>query len=111
MLMESREEGHMSFGFGRRVCPGRHVAEGTLAIDFATLLWAMRFERPEGSRGELDVRTLVQSGLTSYVFFACLVYEPVLIIQHSHPIPFECRAVPRFTEAEALLSEALSLYE
>ncbi|KAI9452371.1 cytochrome P450 [Lactarius psammicola] len=92
-VMESREEGHLSFGFGRRMCPGRHVAEGTLTIDFATLLWAMRFERPEGSRGELDVRTLVQSGLTA------------------HPVPFECKAVPRFTEAEGLLNEALSLYE
>ncbi|KAH9053934.1 cytochrome P450 [Lactarius vividus] len=93
VLMRGREEGHVSFGFGRRVCPGRHVAEGTLAIDFATLLWAMRFERPEGSRGELDVRTLVQSGLTA------------------HPVPFECKVVPRFTEAEALLNEGLSMYE
>ena len=67
-LIEGREEGHMAFGFGRRVCPGRYAAEGTLAIDFATLLWAMRFERPEGSRGNLDVHTLVQSGVTSYVF-------------------------------------------
>ncbi|KAH9009901.1 cytochrome P450 [Lactarius pseudohatsudake] len=93
VLMRGREEGHVSFGFGRRVCPGRHVAEGTLGIDFATLLWGMRFERPEGSRGELDVRTLVQSGLTA------------------HPVPFECKVVPRFTEAEALLSEGLSMYE
>src|ERR1700761_7124843 len=66
--IEGREEGHVQFGFGRRVCPGRHVAEGTLSIDFATLLWAMRFERPEGSLGELDVHTLVQTGVTAYVF-------------------------------------------
>ncbi|KAI9452360.1 cytochrome P450 [Lactarius psammicola] len=92
-LMEGREEGHMSFGFGRRMCPGRHVAEGTLTIDFATLLWAMQFERPEGSRGELDVRTIVQSGFAA------------------HPVPFGFRAVPRFTEAEALLNESLNLYE
>jgi cytochrome P450 len=78
-LIEGREEGHVSFGFGRRVCPGRHVAEATLAIDFATVLWAMRFERPEGSRDELDVRTIVQSGLTAYVSFACFVYQSVLI--------------------------------
>ena len=75
-LMEGREEGHMSFGFGRRVCPGRHVAEGTLAIDFATLLWAMRFERPEGSRGKLDVRTIVQSGFAAYVFLRALSMSP-----------------------------------
>ena len=113
-LMEGREEGHMSFGFGRRLCPGRYVAEGTLAIDFATLLWAMRFERPEGSQGELDVRTFVQAGVTAYVssfIFACFVYERVLIRQNSHPVPFQWKAVPRFTEAEALLNEALSLYE
>jgi cytochrome P450 len=66
--IEGREVGHMSFGFGRRACLGRYVAEGTLAIDFATLLWAMRFERPEGSKGELDVKTLVHSGLTVFVF-------------------------------------------
>ena len=70
--IEGREEGHMSFGFGRRVCPGRYVAEGTLTIDFATLLWAMRFERPEGAQGELDVHTLVQNGLTAYVFLGAL---------------------------------------
>ncbi|KAH9066043.1 cytochrome P450 [Lactarius deliciosus] len=91
--MGGREEGHVTFGFGRRVCPGKHVAEGTLSIDLATLLWAMRFERPEGSQGELDVHTLVQSGLTAV------------------PVPFECKVVPRFTDAEALLNEGLSMYK
>ena len=71
-LIESREEGHMSFGFGRRVCPGRYLAEGTLAIDFATLLWAMRFERPENSQGDLDVHTLVQTSLAVYVSLQAL---------------------------------------
>ena len=76
VLLEGREEGHMSFGFGRRECPGRFVAEGTLAIDIATLLWAMRFERPEGARDALDVRTIVQSGVTAYVVFACTYMSP-----------------------------------
>jgi cytochrome P450 len=68
-VLDGREEGHMAFGFGRRICPGRYVAEGTLAIDIATLLWAMRFERPEGARGRgaLDVRTIVGGGITAYV--------------------------------------------
>ena len=55
-LMEGREEGHIMFGYGRRVCPGWHVAERTLVMDCAMLLWVMRFDRPKGSRGELDVR-------------------------------------------------------
>ncbi|KAI0253656.1 cytochrome P450 [Lactifluus subvellereus] len=90
--MEGREEGHMSFGFGRRTCVRRHVAEGSLAIDFATLLWAMRFERPEGAQGELDTHTLIFTGLTA------------------QPAPFEYNAIPRFPEAETLLAEALELY-
>ena len=69
VLMEGREEGHVSFGYGRRICPGRHVAEATLAIDFATLLWAMRFERPEGAQGELDVHTLDHNGIGACVIF------------------------------------------
>ena len=40
-VLDGREDGHLTFGFGRRICPGRYVAEGTLAIDTATLLWAM----------------------------------------------------------------------
>jgi cytochrome P450 len=78
MVVEGREEGHMSFGFGRRACPGRFVAEGTLAIDIATLLWAMRFERPANAKGELDLRTIVHSGITAYVVFACSLYGFVL---------------------------------
>jgi len=31
-----KEEGHVSFGYGRRMCPGRFVAQGTLVIDDAT---------------------------------------------------------------------------
>ncbi|KAH9024705.1 cytochrome P450 [Lactarius pseudohatsudake] len=93
VVMDGREEGHLSFGYGRRVCPGRHVAEGTLGIDFATLLWALRFEHLEGAQGELDVHTVVHSGIGA------------------HPVPFECKAVPRFAEAEVLLKEALNLYE
>ncbi|KAI9443590.1 cytochrome P450 [Lactarius indigo] len=91
-VMVGREEGHMSFGFGRRMCPGRFVAEGTLAIDLATLLWAMRFERGEDARGELDVRTMVHSGVTS------------------QPRPFEYKIIPRFTEAEGLLKDTLNVY-
>ncbi|KAH9162417.1 cytochrome P450 [Lactarius sanguifluus] len=55
-------------------CPGRFAAEETLAIDFATLLWALHFERPEGVKGELDVHTFVRIGVGA------------------RPKPFECNA-------------------
>jgi cytochrome P450 len=62
---EERETGSTIFGFGRRVCLGRYIAQETLAIDFATLLWAMRFERPMGAQGELDTETFVVEGLSA----------------------------------------------
>ena len=73
-VLDGREDGHLTFGFGRRICPGRYVAEGTLAIDIATLLWAMRFERPEGMRGELKMRAVAGGGITAYVPFFCLFF-------------------------------------
>ncbi|KZT58538.1 cytochrome P450 [Calocera cornea HHB12733] len=36
------------FGFGRRVCPGQHLAEATLGAAVLTLLWALRVELPAG---------------------------------------------------------------
>ena len=45
-LIEGREEGHMSFGFGRRVCPGRYVAEETLTVRST---WRPSFGRCDSS--------------------------------------------------------------
>ena len=89
-MLGGRAEGHMSFGFGRRICSGRYVAEGTLAIGLLTLVWTMRFEHPEGVQGELALRTIVNSSIVAYVAFACF-FECILklLTKHSHPIPFE----------------------
>jgi cytochrome P450 len=92
-LQAGREDGHVTFGYGWRVCPGRYVAEASLMIDLATLLWAMRFERPDGALGELDTHTVVHSGVMT------------------RPVPFKFKAVPRIPEAEALLNESLNLCE
>ena len=109
-VLDGMEEGHVSFGFGRRICPGRYVAEDTLEIDIVTLLWAMRFERPEGVQAESDVRTIVNGSVTAYVVFACSLFRFLLTRWHSRPVPFEYKAIPRFAEAEDMLKEALDLY-
>ena len=80
-VFDGREEGHVAVGFGRRICPGRYIVEGTLAIDLATLLWAMRFERPEGAPSELDVRAIADGSITAYVtFFACSLSDFELVL-------------------------------
>jgi hypothetical protein len=40
------------FGFGRRICPGLHLAEASLFIVLATLLWAFDFAPELDDRGE-----------------------------------------------------------
>ncbi|KAJ4467284.1 cytochrome P450 [Lentinula lateritia] len=52
-----KDDGHCAYGFGRRACAGRHVADNALFINICTILWALRIE-PEihtniGSREEV----------------------------------------------------------
>jgi len=90
------EEGHVTFGFGRRKCVGRHVANNSLFINIAVILWAAKIERKKAaSSGEtlpLDVDGFEDHGL---------------IVR---PIPFECEIVPRFPEASAFLAQERELW-
>jgi len=85
---DAREEGHVSYGFGRRKCVGQHVADDSLFINMAVLLWATKIERKRDASGQLiplDVDGFVDHGL---------------IVR---PAPFECEISPRFPEAPVLL--------
>jgi cytochrome P450 len=58
--------GHVTFGFGRRVCVGRHLANDTLFINTVRILWAANLESVQDENGkevELDTSMLVNSGL------------------------------------------------
>ncbi|THH21540.1 hypothetical protein EW146_g50 [Bondarzewia mesenterica] len=75
-----------AFGFGRRICPGRHVADTTLWIVVATVLSAFDVgEARDGSGAAIPVKCEYSDGLIS------------------HPLPFECAIVPRDEEAVKLI--------
>ncbi|EIW84452.1 cytochrome P450 [Coniophora puteana RWD-64-598 SS2] len=65
------------FGFGRRICPGKHLAEASLWPAFAAMLAVFRFEKAGAFEPEWS------SGSTS-----C-------------PRPFPCRIVPRDPRMDA----------
>ena len=44
---------HFDFGAGRRICPGMHLAENSLFITLAKILWAFKIEPPMLSDGTL----------------------------------------------------------
>ena len=61
-----KEEGHISYGFGRRKCPGLHAADNSLFINIAVVLWATKIERKKVASGQplpLDVDGFVDHGI------------------------------------------------
>ena len=49
---ETNQEGHVSFGFGRRVCVGRNLANDSLFIHTARILWATSIKCTRDENGE-----------------------------------------------------------
>ena len=63
---DTKGEGHFSYGFGRRICLGRHVANNSAFIDIAMMLWAGKIERKKDGSGRLlplDVDKFVEQGI------------------------------------------------
>ncbi|KAI9462874.1 cytochrome P450 [Lactarius psammicola] len=93
---ETREDGHGAYGFGRRACVGKHLANESLFIYIATALWAATFERvrdEDGKEALIDTETFVDTGM---------VFKP---------LPYECKITPRFAEVPSILSAEEELYE
>lgn len=51
---DASKRDHFTFGAGRRICPGIHVAERSLFLGIARMLWAFEFE-PQLDAGERPV--------------------------------------------------------
>ncbi|KAI9444588.1 cytochrome P450 [Lactarius indigo] len=86
---ETREDGHGTYGFGKRACMGKHIANESLFISIATALWAVTFERArdqDGNEVPVDVNAFVDIGMTL------------------KPGPYEYKITPRFGEVFSILA-------
>ncbi|KAI0333185.1 cytochrome P450 [Cubamyces sp. BRFM 1775] len=52
VMTDTKEEGHVSFGFGRRICVGRHVAHDSLLLNMASILWMFDIKAPLDALGQ-----------------------------------------------------------
>ncbi|PBK94399.1 cytochrome P450 [Armillaria gallica] len=89
-LADTKEESHVTYGFGRRICVGRHVANNFLFINIAMMLWAMNIERATDESGvplPLDVDGCIEEGLVT------------------RPVPFKAKITPRFQEAQEIVEQ------
>ncbi|KAJ7607937.1 cytochrome P450 [Roridomyces roridus] len=75
-----------AFGFGRRICPGRHMAKSSVWITIASILATFDIDKEVGEDG-----TVVEP---SYEYFAGIVLMP---------LPFKCSIRPRSKDVEALI--------
>ncbi|RDB17682.1 hypothetical protein Hypma_001256 [Hypsizygus marmoreus] len=80
------------FGFGRRICPGRQLAHGSIWIAVASVLATMSISKAVGEDGkEIIPKVDYSSGITS------------------HPQPYQCLIQPRNEAARDLISRAIIL--
>ena len=63
---QTKEDEHVTYGFGRRKCIGRHASNNSFFISIAIALWATTFERKKDDLGQplpLDVDGFVDWGV------------------------------------------------
>ena len=104
---DTKEESHCSFGFGRRLCVGRNVANNSLFIDIAMMLWAANIEPATDASGKpapLDLEGCIDDGLVMSITPITDNYVSDFS-DTSRPVPFECKITPRFPEALSILEQ------
>ncbi|KAF9532705.1 cytochrome P450 [Crepidotus variabilis] len=80
-----------AFGYGRRQCPGRHLASATIWLNMAVILAAFNIRKQKDSLGK-DIP------LTSGFSVSSIAVRPN---------PFECLITPRSDAAKALVLERI----
>ncbi|KAI0274083.1 cytochrome P450 [Russula aff. rugulosa BPL654] len=72
------------FGFGKRICPGRHLADAMIFIVIASLLSVFNIEKGNDTNGTTDDYPFTGGGI-------------------NRPCPFACSIIPRDRKAEELI--------
>jgi cytochrome P450 len=67
------ERDHFTYGAGRRVCPGVHVAERSLYINISRVLWGFNIRKKIGPNGKLiePTQTMVRGFMSVPELFEC----------------------------------------
>ncbi|KAF8799116.1 cytochrome P450 [Phlegmacium glaucopus] len=89
-----RDPATLAFGFGRRICPGSHIAFSTVWLIAASVLATFQLSKPVDKDGRViePSRQYTDTGV------------------FRHPLPFECIIKPRSKTAEGLIRSAADSY-
>ncbi|KAF8139506.1 cytochrome P450, partial [Mycena galopus ATCC 62051] len=84
----------LAFGFGRRICVGRHNADATVWATFVSVLSTFNIAKAKDAAGnEIDIDPTYSDGLVS------------------HPQPFACSITPRSETARSLVHATMETHE
>lgn len=87
-IADPNDRDHFSYGAGRRVCPGVHVAEKSLYLNIARVLWAFNISKKVGNDGKVvEPNTNMVPGWMTI------------------PLPFECDITVRSAKKAVLIDE------
>jgi cytochrome P450 len=101
----AKDDGHVSYGFGRRVCVGRYVADNSLFINIAVMLWASKIERKKNALGQLvplDVDGFVDEGLVVLVGLSHTLKRMLTCAVTQTSGPFRVRDLSAFSRSSFL---------
>ncbi|KAJ3797608.1 cytochrome P450 [Lentinula aff. detonsa] len=88
----TKNEGHNTFGFGRRICVGRYLANNSLFLDMASILWLFTIQPPANDDG-------------SPVMLTEDTINEGLVVRPNH---YNYIFKPRFAEAPKILEDVLA---
>ena len=85
---DPNDRDHFSYGAGRRVCPGVHLAEKSLYLNIARVLWAFNLNKKKDSDGQViePEAGMVPGWMTI-------------------PLPFKCEITVRSDQKKALIEK------
>jgi len=90
-IADTKDENHVSFGFGRRICVGRYVANNSMFIQIAMLLWGFRITPAKDANG----KDILPDSMKSV--------DAGLVVR---PEPFRCSITPRSDDVRSIISQA-----
>ncbi|KAJ3908142.1 cytochrome P450 [Lentinula edodes] len=89
-IADTKDEGHYSYGFGKRICVGRYIANNSLFIHIAFLLWAFNIT----AKVDADGNPILPDSLQ---------FNEGLIVR---PAPFSCDIIPRKMDVSEIIAQA-----
>ena len=96
LLPYPNRDGHSAFGWGRRICPGKNLAENSLFIAITRILWGFNITKARNA--------LTGDEITPDIF----AYTDGF---NSKPLPFRCCIAPRSPEIKATIERDAQLGE